>query len=230
MPHALWARALRSRSATIALPLMLPGVLAGAITAFSAALGEFGAVITFVSNIPARRAPCRWRCTPRCRHREAMSRRHAWQSFPACSDWAACCCRNGLHGACGACWAGNAAGHCQKARGAFALDAKFELPTPGRRRTVRPLRLRQNHAGQRNSRVARGRYRPGALDDNVLLDTDRKMEVPPEKRRIGYVFQDARLFPHMTGRGEFALRPEARRRIAVHRLAIRSLICWILGR
>jgi molybdate transport system permease protein len=40
------------RFLTITLPLMLPGVLAGAITAFSAALGEFGAVITFVSNIP----------------------------------------------------------------------------------------------------------------------------------------------------------------------------------
>lgn len=40
------------RFITITLPLMLPGVLAGAITAFSAALGEFGAVITFVSNIP----------------------------------------------------------------------------------------------------------------------------------------------------------------------------------
>jgi molybdate transport system permease protein len=40
------------RFATITLPLMLPGVLAGAITGFSAALGEFGAVITFVSNIP----------------------------------------------------------------------------------------------------------------------------------------------------------------------------------
>src|SRR5471032_1362188 len=37
---------------SITLPLMLPGILAGAITAFSAALGEFGAVITFVSNIP----------------------------------------------------------------------------------------------------------------------------------------------------------------------------------
>jgi len=37
---------------TITLPLMLPGVLAGAITAFAAGLGEFGAVITFVSNIP----------------------------------------------------------------------------------------------------------------------------------------------------------------------------------
>ena len=40
------------RFGTITLPLMLPGILAGAITAFSAALGEFGAVITFVSNIP----------------------------------------------------------------------------------------------------------------------------------------------------------------------------------
>jgi molybdate transport system permease protein len=40
------------RILTITLPLMLPGILAGAITAFSAALGEFGAVITFVSNIP----------------------------------------------------------------------------------------------------------------------------------------------------------------------------------
>jgi molybdate transport system permease protein len=40
------------RFATITLPLVLPGVLAGAVTAFCAALGEFGAVITFVSNIP----------------------------------------------------------------------------------------------------------------------------------------------------------------------------------
>ncbi len=40
------------RFATITLPLMMPGVLAGAVTAFAAGLGEFGAVITFVSNIP----------------------------------------------------------------------------------------------------------------------------------------------------------------------------------
>jgi molybdate transport system permease protein len=40
------------RFATVTLPLMLPGILAGAVTAFSAALGEFGAIITFVSNIP----------------------------------------------------------------------------------------------------------------------------------------------------------------------------------
>jgi molybdate transport system permease protein len=38
--------------ATVTLPLMLPGILAGAIVAFAASLGEFGATITFVSNIP----------------------------------------------------------------------------------------------------------------------------------------------------------------------------------
>ncbi len=37
---------------TITLPLMLPGVLAGSVIAFAAGLGEFGAVITFASNIP----------------------------------------------------------------------------------------------------------------------------------------------------------------------------------
>lgn len=37
---------------SITLPLIAPGVLAGAVTAFAAGLGEFGAVITFVSNIP----------------------------------------------------------------------------------------------------------------------------------------------------------------------------------
>jgi molybdate transport system permease protein len=37
---------------TITLPLVLPGVLAGAVTAFAAGLGEFGAVITFASNVP----------------------------------------------------------------------------------------------------------------------------------------------------------------------------------
>ena len=37
---------------TITLPLILPGVLAGMILSFAKALGEFGATITFVSNIP----------------------------------------------------------------------------------------------------------------------------------------------------------------------------------
>lgn len=39
---------------TVTLPLIFPGVLAGAILAFAKAMGEFGATITFVSNIPGR--------------------------------------------------------------------------------------------------------------------------------------------------------------------------------
>jgi molybdate transport system permease protein len=38
--------------ATVTLPLALPGIIAGAMLAFARALGEFGATITFVSNIP----------------------------------------------------------------------------------------------------------------------------------------------------------------------------------
>ena len=38
--------------ATVTLPLVLPGILAGAVLAFARSLGEFGATITFVSNIP----------------------------------------------------------------------------------------------------------------------------------------------------------------------------------
>ncbi|WP_425051243.1 molybdate ABC transporter permease subunit [Psychromarinibacter sp. S121] len=38
--------------ATVTLPLILPGIVAGAVLAFAKAMGEFGATITFVSNIP----------------------------------------------------------------------------------------------------------------------------------------------------------------------------------
>jgi molybdate transport system permease protein len=38
--------------ATVTLPLMLPGIVAGMVLSFARALGEFGATITFVSNIP----------------------------------------------------------------------------------------------------------------------------------------------------------------------------------
>lgn len=37
---------------TVTLPMITPGVLAGAVLAFAKAMGEFGATITFVSNIP----------------------------------------------------------------------------------------------------------------------------------------------------------------------------------
>ncbi|MFI0489235.1 MAG: molybdenum ABC transporter ATP-binding protein ModC [Yersinia sp. (in: enterobacteria)] len=39
------------------------------------------------------------------------------------------------------------------------------------------------------------------LNDRVLVDTEKQIYLPPEKRRVGYVFQDARLFPHYCVRG-----------------------------
>jgi molybdate transport system ATP-binding protein len=36
------------------------------------------------------------------------------------------------------------------------------------------------------------------LDDTVLFDTAKGVDVPPHRRRIGYVFQEGRLFPHLS--------------------------------
>ncbi len=40
-----------------------------------------------------------------------------------------------------------------------------------------------------------------AVDDRVLFDRDRGIDFAPERRRLGYVFQEDRLFPHMSVRG-----------------------------
>ena len=46
-----------------------------------------------------------------------------------------------------------------------------------------------------------------ALDDNVLFDSAARIDVPAHRRRIGYVFQEGRLFPHHDGGAEPRLRP-----------------------
>ncbi len=50
-------------------------------------------------------------------------------------------------------------------------------------------------------RVVAGLLRPAegfvALDEAVLLDTSRRIDVPPEHRRVGYLFQEYALFPHL---------------------------------
>ena len=38
------------------------------------------------------------------------------------------------------------------------------------------------------------------LDDAVLFDAGKNIDVPPHRRRIGYVFQEGRLFPHLSVR------------------------------
>ncbi len=39
-----------------------------------------------------------------------------------------------------------------------------------------------------------------AIGDRTLLDTERRLSLPPHRRRIGYIFQEGRLFPHLTVR------------------------------
>jgi molybdate transport system ATP-binding protein len=86
----------------------------------------------------------------------------------------------------------------KKRRGAFTLEARFELPTPG----VVALFGRSGCGKSTLVNVIAGLLEADSghvlLDDAVLLDTEQHIDVPPERRRIGYVFQDAKLFPHLS--------------------------------
>ena len=86
-------------------------------------------------------------------------------------------------------------------RGAFALDVRFDLPTPG----VAALFGRSGSGKSMVVNTIAGLLKPdlGRIvhDGAVLLDTQQRIEVPPERRRMGYVFQDARLFPHLSVAG-----------------------------
>ena len=61
-----------------------------------------------------------------------------------------------------------------------------------------------------------GLVRPDAgrivVDGHVLFDAAASIDVPPQRRRVGYVFQGYALFPHLTVRGNvgFGLRDRAR--------------------
>jgi len=89
----------------------------------------------------------------------------------------------------------------KKQRGSFSLDARFELPTPG----VVALFGRSGSGKSTLVNLIAGLLEADSgrvtLDGTVLLDTERHIDVPPERRRIGYVFQDARLFPHLNVTG-----------------------------
>jgi len=66
-----------------------------------------------------------------------------------------------------------------------------------------------------------------ALGDRILFDSATGADLPPEKRRIGYVFQDARLFPHMNARAN--LRYGMRRRPAAERRIGEDDVIGLLG-
>jgi molybdate transport system ATP-binding protein len=98
--------------------------------------------------------------------------------------------------------------------GGFALDVKFSVEAPvvglfgpsgsGKTSVVNLI------AGV--ARADRGSIR---VNGDVLFDAARGIDIPPERRRVGYVFQDALLFPHLDVRANLTygqrLRPPSQR-------------------
>ena len=82
------------------------------------------------------------------------------------------------------------------------LPARRRLRGAGRRhRAVRPLRRRQDHGRQRHRRAAAaGRRAASSSTARCCSTPPRGVFVPRHRRRIGYVFQEGRLFPHLTVR------------------------------
>jgi molybdate transport system ATP-binding protein len=77
------------------------------------------------------------------------------------------------------------------------LNIAFAAPTPGTTMLFGP-----SGSGKTTTLLAiAGLFRPDrvhvSLEETVLADTGHEVFVPPEQRRMGVVFQDARLFPHL---------------------------------
>jgi len=88
-----------------------------------------------------------------------------------------------------------------RTRPGFSLEASFAAPTPG----VIALFGRSGSGKTTLVNIISGLLAPDSgqvrLGDQVLTDTRSGASVPVENRRIGYVFQDARLFPHLSAEG-----------------------------
>ncbi len=83
--------------------------------------------------------------------------------------------------------------------GDFTLDAAFEAP-----KGITVLFGRSGSGKTTVVNAVAGLLRPQAgriaVDGHVLLDTAQRVFLPPHRRRVGYVFQEGRLFPHLTVR------------------------------
>ena len=83
--------------------------------------------------------------------------------------------------------------------GSFALETSFTSDGG-----VTALFGRSGSGKTSIIRIIAGLIRPDhgrvSLDDSILADTDRQVFVPRHRRRFGYVFQEARLFPHLSVR------------------------------
>lgn len=81
--------------------------------------------------------------------------------------------------------------------GTLLLETDLQLPSQG----ITAIFGRSGSGKTSLINAVAGLNRPDsgriALGDRVLFDSERGINLKPEQRRIGYVFQDARLFPHL---------------------------------
>jgi len=86
-------------------------------------------------------------------------------------------------------------------RGPHSIEARFDVPPRG----ITAL-IGRSGAGKSSLLLAAAGLLPAAsgsvrLGDHVLFDSGRGIDVPAHRRRLGLVFQDGRLFPHRSVRG-----------------------------
>ncbi|WP_244311019.1 molybdenum ABC transporter ATP-binding protein [Roseomonas mucosa] len=80
----------------------------------------------------------------------------------------------------------------------FAIDAAFASPTPGVTAVFGPSGCGKSTLLAAVAGLLRPREGRIALDGMVLFDSAARRMLPPEQRRCGVVFQDSRLFPHLS--------------------------------
>lgn len=83
-------------------------------------------------------------------------------------------------------------------RDGFSLDVAFAAPAEGVTALFGPSGCGKSTILAAVAGLLRPQAGRVALDGAVLLDTARGVFLPPERRRCGLVFQDARLFPHLS--------------------------------
>jgi molybdate transport system ATP-binding protein len=107
-------------------------------------------------------------------------------------------------------------------QGDFQVDAAFQTGNAGITALFGP-----SGAGKTSViNMVAGLIRPDkgriVVQERVLFDSGDGVDLPPEKRSIGYIFQDGRLFPHLTVHGNLSygmkLIPRARRLISLEQV------------
>ncbi|CTQ05850.1 molybdate transporter subunit; ATP-binding component of ABC superfamily (modular protein) [Klebsiella variicola] len=187
---------------TITLPLTLPGIIVGTVLAFARSLGEFGATITFVSNIPGetRTLPSAMYTliqTPGGRGGGSpLPHRHRTGAGFAADFGMAGPREPPAHGRIMMLeldFTQTLGSHCLQIREtlpASGITAIFGVSGAGKTSLINAI-----------SGLTRPQTGRIVLNGRVLNDTAQRICLAPEQRRIGYVFQDARLFPHYKVRG-----------------------------